>query len=710
MINPRSTLMSTKVTKAPTKDTVLYSPHLQTAISAPGLIRHDKAARRLLRQHLLEKYPYLKGLTNDDEVVFGVPKEDFLLGLTNKEFLQNLEDLYSKDAGGQNQPKMTNGLRMTARGVFYENCFDISADSAVVKNLGTLGGAPAIDNIGSFQMPLDGDISSIYGTIPYYLGRNPIFQLGGISTPTVFKPENVFCYTIPFVSMNPTFDPTTSTSISEAWGNSIFPDAPEIALHAMHIICNPLADDSTEPVVAGWDRQMDKATGALKTLSTEEVSYTKKVSRSLSCGWVPLNSMSYEVPEAIKDIPGMAEKYLAARREMDRNLDWASIWGTVKKGLGGAVKGVLNVFAGNETNASLLSKLCRVQTKGAKATNGGAGYLGQDGQGNSFVIAGGARATLRVLGQDEIIDPSIAAHFPGFEGLQYVIDYSNMKSSEGVFIKTTAKVQMNPCLNMVISPPYGYIQSNESNKKELRIVQAAMQPALSKENLLEAPSGRTLIIPVLFASRYAPSDPKCFRTAVPLTNPAGDYSTVLNAFQAKRIPMRPAQSDDSNTYFFGSQLSFNYDNVIALDCSFFVPDQLPDLAVDGSLELKELKDGEMMYVFMAIAQEYAAVWPSQPVSNLAASRFCDYSFFVDEDSSLINLRYDPSGKLIESLNVAVQISLDNKTLGKAVNHGLKWEDQEGDDDHVRSGFHVLDTAFSTEVTAPVINGVVQPDT
>ena len=694
-----------------TKDTVLWSSKFQMGYTIPHAIPILKNFnRRIVLEHLRRRNsPMLRALQAEGEDVFyGVKSENYLAALSATQLKKMLTEYYGPFDAGCLDTKQSNGTYFSASGFNIENSFKIPD--------------PQILHFHKFNSStpltmLDED------TIHFEI-ISPTSYTPRMYPPTFhFTPSNTAeGYTAPEFEFNDSTSYTISVPFLETGGISgIFHPraytavAPEITLHTTTIITNPLADDENKPEVAGWDTVIKNTAGnefATETITTKFKETRKETNNFNDLQW---SNITVDVPEGLKDLPELKEQYILAKKQA-HVANAFNLMGFLS-GAARAVKGALNSLLPGEKpkNVSFLNKICRAQTKGSTGnTNSGeSAYIGETEEGYSYVIAGGQRAKLEDGGDDggNVYLKSFYQQFP-YSGYQLSYDDFGEDFSKGEFVKVSAKLQINPGLKFSVSNPYGFGKIN--GKQTLSMLYTKD----STEGVIKQPVSRSLIIPVLMASRYPPSNPNCYRCAVPLTNPSNDYSTVSNS-------LPPITS--YNTYNFGPitqsgrdkkydmltrglNVSFNYDSVVELDCSFYIPDVLPNEAG----ELVKLDDGEKMYVFLALAQSYTLAWGNQPLQaeNKELATINLYNELQPNDKYVSTDTRTPE---ITSLSVFVTVSCDNSEAGvitgKVYFNGADGGHEEPKVEKMTqkltdaTGFHLISSSFQTEVTAPVVSDV-----
>ena len=706
------------------KDTVLWSEKFQMGYTLPHSIPilKDMNKKYILSQLRKQNSSMLNAMaTNDLDIFFGVNKEQYLASLSAKALHDFLHSKYGPLKPGDKM-KTINSTEFSVSGFNIKNSFDLKEDIAK-------------GNIDVIDAPVDGLPTSLLDEKPLSLGLCPKAYTPDMKPHTFhFTPDikegDVYIYKAPEFVM----DKSTSYTISvpflnmrshnstTSFANRAYTQfAPEITLHTTTFITNPLADEKTSPLTAGWDMQINYNSSefAVDEIKTDPVTLGEDdVKDDLQ-----MSNIRIDVPEGLQSMPDLKQQYIAAKKEAAAanlfNLNQFFL------GVGKCVKGVLNTFIPGEQpkNASFLSKICRAQNKGVNSSSnaGETSYIGEDENGFSYVIAGGMRAVM-AKGDDDSSNFYLKKFYKDFPCSGYTIDYSNLKDryENAVFVKVSAKLQINPGLFFSVSNPYYIDEDRERHDKK---VLSMLWTKGTTEGVLKQPVSRSLIIPVLMCSRYPPNNPNCLACAVPLTNPSTDYSTVSNSlppitsYNTYDFGTTPDCGDTKKMLTRGLNVSFNYDSVVELDCSFYIPDQLPVVGGD----LQPLADGEKMYVFLALAQSYTLAWGNQPLqADLEELATIDLHTYANDQGKYVWTNTDWIPKF-KSAAVFVTVGCDNSVVGgiegdvmRKENEKILWYEPNvvkinQDKSTMASGFHLISSSFNTEVTAPLVQDIKEEE-
>lgn len=701
------------------KDTILQPDKSQAGYNVDGQISILKNTNRRHVPEMLRRtnFPLTKALTSGaGDVFYGVFKDKYLAALSAKQLKLFLQQKYGPIEAGKDSIT-TNGTSITAVGFNIEDCFKIEDSGMKISFLDApsdLHPVSVLDESDYSLKPLMCPTAYTPLMNPHTFHFTPSFESAGY-TAHEFSFDETTSYTVslPFLYM-----PCKDSRYYQFANRAYTPYAPEITLHTTTIITNPLANDDTAPLCAGCDKiiDYDKSSGddfVVKNIKLDMIE-TKRDSTPPSD--IQYNNIVINIPKELKDMPDIRKQYVAAKKQA-HVANAFNIMGFLS-GAAKTVKGALNSLLLGEApqpkNVSFISKICRAQNNGLMVdSNAGAtSYIGETPEGYSYVIATGNRAKLTVPPTGEeggnIYNKKFYDSFPC---ANYELNYSGLDFNQSMFVRCSAKLQINPGLKFSISNPYGYCDTSDGNGLKLSMLLAKN----TTESVLKQPSARSLIIPVLMASRYPPNDENCMKCAVPLTNPSNNYSMVSNALP----PMTSYNTYDFNTtgtcdnkkmmMTRGLNVSFNYDSVVSMDCSFYIPDMLP--TADGTLQ--KLEEGAKMYVFLALVQSYTLIWGNQPLEadlkDLAIISLHKNPKTADGSYIWTDVDHEP---MVKSAAVFVTVSCDNRDIAftdgvidvvkdklyhqEAIVKGAK------QDDTMKAGFQLISSSFSTEVTVPIV--------
>lgn len=705
------------------KDTVLWSDKFQMGYTLPHSIPilKDMNKKYILSQLRKQNSSMLNAMaTNDLDIFFGISKEQYLASLSAKALHDFLHSKYGPLSPGENI-KTINSTELTVSGFNIKDSFDLKDD--IEKGNIRVSDAP-VDGIPASLLE-----SSLANSMcpkaytpdmkPHTFHFTPSIKEGEVYTYEApeFMTDKATSYTIsvPFLNM-------IQNGNSTSFANRAYTKfAPEITLHTTTFITNPLADEKTSPLTAGWDMQINYESPefAVNEIKTTPVSLGKDT----VINDLQMSNIRIDVPEGLQSMPDLKKQYIAAKKDASA----ANLF-NIKEfflGAGKCVKGVLNTLIPGEQpkNVSFLNKICRAQNKGVNSSSnaGETSYIGEDENGFSYVIAGGMRAVM-AKGDEDSSNFYLKNFYKDFPCSGYTIDYSNLKDQyeKAVFVKVAAKLQINPGLFFSVSNPY-YIQQDITHPDKSML--SMLWTKGTTEGVLKQPVSRSLIIPVLMCSRYPPNHPNCLACAVPLTNPSNDYSTVSNSlppitsYNTYDFSTTPDCGDAKKMLTRGLNVSFNYDSVVELDCSFYIPDQLP--VVGGDLE--PLADGEKMYVFLALAQSYTLAWGNQPLqADLKELATIDLHTYPNDQGKYVWTNTNDTPKF-SSAAVFVTVGCDNSVVGgiegdvmrKKNDYDFWYEPNvqkiDQDKSTMASGFHLISSSFNTEVTAPLVQDIKEEE-